>query len=106
MKKNYLISIIGIGLVSGSMAVGAESWRYNPGTDTIDHTGDFKTVPASEPEMVMLGDKPWVHDESTDTIVYRFDDTRVILAAARIGSQGSDRERLYILSPEASFLDQ
>lgn len=104
MKKSYL-SIIGIGLVSGSMAVGADTWRYNSDSDLIDYYGDFKTVPASEHEMVKLGNESWVYDESLDSVVYRLDDTRTIPAAARIGSQGIDEAQLQA-DAEANFLDQ
>ena len=105
MKKNYLVSIIGIGLVSGSMAVSAETWRYNSDSDLIDYSGDFKTVPASKHEIVQLGNESWVYDESLDSIVYRFDDTRTIPAAAHIGSQGIDEAQLQT-EADAYLLEQ
>ena len=91
--------------MSGSMAVGAETWRYNPDSDLIDYSGDFKAVPTSEHEMVKLGNESWVYDESLDIIVYRLDDTRTIPATARIGSQGIDEAQLQA-DAEANFLDQ
>lgn len=105
MKKNYLASIIGIGLVSGSMTVGADTWSYNPESDLIDHYGNFAPVQSSEREMFDLGNASWAYDESRDIVVYRTDNTRTIPASAEIGSQNVDKDQLYA-EALANFLDQ